>query len=160
MNTKSLFSVLGLAALVGGGAIVWAQSSPSTMSVDDYPIDLVAGEILYAENCAACHGANLEGQGDWRTPGADGRLPAPPHDETGHTWHHPDSLLFTYTKLGGVATLAEQGIDFNSGMPGFESLLTDAEIWNTLAFIKSKWPERMQTIQAERSANDAALKGN
>ncbi|MDO8276710.1 MAG: hypothetical protein Q7T63_01135 [Burkholderiaceae bacterium] len=29
----------------------------------------------------------------WRSPGADGRTPAPPHDETGHTWHHDAAPL-------------------------------------------------------------------
>ena len=56
--------------------------------------DLDRGQALYADSCAACHGANLEGQPDWRVPGADGILPAPPHDETGHTWHHDNQLLF------------------------------------------------------------------
>ena len=97
--------------------------------------------------------------GGWRSPGPDGRLPAPPHDETGHTWHHPDSLLFTYTKLGGKEALAEQGVDFNSGMPGFGDQLSDPEIWNIIAYIKSTWPDRMQTIQAERTAADISARG-
>lgn len=114
--------------------------------------DIVRGETLYAEYCAACHGADLEGQPDWRSPGPDGVLPAPPHDETGHTWHHPDSVLFDYTKLGGKAALARQGVDFESGMPGFGEQLSDAEIWDVIAYIKSTWPERQRAIQAERSA--------
>ena len=35
--------------------------------------DIQEGALLYADNCASCHGANLEGQPEWRTPGADGR---------------------------------------------------------------------------------------
>ena len=114
--------------------------------------DLAEGETLYATNCAVCHGANLEGQEGWRTPGEDGRLLAPPHDESGHTWHHGDKLLFDYTKLGGKALMAQQGVEFDSGMPGFGDQLTDAEIRNVLAYIKSTWPERVQAVQAERSA--------
>ncbi|UXX85400.1 c-type cytochrome [Roseovarius pelagicus] len=113
--------------------------------------DLVAGERLYQEYCASCHGADLEGQPDWRSAGADGILPAPPHDETGHTWHHSDSVLFDYTKRGGKEALASQGVDFASGMPGFGDQLTDAEIWNILGFIKSTWPDRQREIQAARS---------
>ena len=41
----------------------------------------------YQEYCASCHGVNLEGQANWRSRNQDGTLPAPPHDETGHTWH-------------------------------------------------------------------------
>lgn len=72
------------------------------------------GTPLYAENCASCHGVNLEGQPNWRSPNADGTPPAPPHDDTGHTWHHSDKLLFEYTKLGGEAAMAKRGLAFNS----------------------------------------------
>jgi mono/diheme cytochrome c family protein len=114
--------------------------------------DLVAGRSLYAETCAACHGADLEGQPDWRTPDEDGVLPAPPHDATGHTWHHDNALLFDYTKLGGKAALDARGIDdFNSGMPAFGEVLSDEDIWDILAYIKSTWPPREQAAQASRN---------
>ena len=114
--------------------------------------DIGAGQALYAEACAACHGADLEGQPDWRTPNADGILPAPPHDATGHTWHHDNALLFEYTKLGGKAALAARGIeDFPSGMPAFEDMLSDDEIWDVLAYIRSTWPPREQAAQASRN---------
>lgn len=118
------------------------------------PLDIAEGKVLYAENCASCHGAELEGQPDWRSPGPDGRLPAPPHDETGHTWHHPDSVLFDYTKLGGEALMARQGMEFDSGMPGFGDSLTDQQIRNVLGFIRSTWPERVREVQAERTKMD------
>ena len=114
--------------------------------------DIAAGEVLYAENCAACHGAALEGQPDWRSPGADGVLPAPPHDETGHTWHHDNVLLFEYTQLGGDKALEARGVTgFTSGMPAFGETLSDDEIWNILAFIRSTWPERVQQMQTARN---------
>jgi len=50
--------------------------------------NLVAASENYQELCASCHGVNLEGQPNWREYKADGSLPAPPHDEAGHTWHH------------------------------------------------------------------------
>ncbi len=123
-------------------------------------VDIAAGAALYAENCAACHGANLEGQEDWRSPGDDGRLPPPPHDETGHTWHHGDQLLFEYTKLGGRALMAAQGLEFDSGMPSFGDQLSDQEIWNILGYIKSTWPERIQEIQAVRTEGEMRQRGN
>jgi Cytochrome c, mono- and diheme variants len=43
------------------------------------------GKSVYVENCASCHGLALEGQANWRQSERDGYLPAPPHDETGHT---------------------------------------------------------------------------
>lgn len=114
--------------------------------------DVSAGQGLYAEHCAACHGENLEGAENWQQQNEDGTWPAPPHDDTGHTWHHDNVLLFETTKLGGQGALALRGItNFDSGMPAFGDSLTDQEIWNILAFIRSTWPERIQTIQAGRN---------
>jgi|TARA_B110000881_G_C18305234_1_gene379104 mono/diheme cytochrome c family protein len=114
--------------------------------------NLSAGQILYTNNCASCHGAKLEGQPNWQSLNSDGILPAPPHDATGHTWHHDNELLFEYTKLGGKGALAARGItDFNSGMPAFGGVISDEDIWDTLAFIKSTWPEREQDAQASRN---------
>ena len=114
--------------------------------------DLTNGQALYAEECASCHGASLGGQPDWRTPDEDGVLPAPPHDETGHTWHHDNQLLFEYTRLGGEEALAARGVTgFASGMPGFGDALTDDDIWDILAYIQSTWPDRVREIQAGRN---------
>ncbi len=135
-----------------------AQAKPAQQPVDS---DLVAGKVLYAENCAACHGANLEGQPDWRAAGEDGVLPAPPHDQTGHTWHHGDALLFDYTKRGGQAALETRGVSgFVSGMPGFESSLSDQQIWDILAFIKSTWPDRIREMQATRTTGEQMQGGS
>ena len=114
--------------------------------------DVENGRVLYVEHCAACHGADLDGQPNWRQQGADGTLPAPPHDETGHTWHHDNQLLFSYTLLGGQAALEERGVTgYRSAMPAFEDVITDDEIWDILAFIRSTWPSRVQQIQAGRN---------
>ncbi|CUK10317.1 putative bifunctional cbb3-type cytochrome c oxidase subunit II/cytochrome c [Ruegeria denitrificans] len=114
--------------------------------------DLANGQELYAVHCASCHGVDLEGQPNWQAPDDDGVLPAPPHDVTGHTWHHDNQLLFEYTKLGGADTLEARGIkDFNSGMPGFKGILTNEEIWDVLAYIRSTWPDDVQQMQASRN---------
>lgn len=156
--------IVGPAALllVGAGAWLALRDAPQDALNTTMPatVDIAQGEALYGQNCAACHGANLEGQRDWRMPDADGRLPAPPHDETGHTWHHPDRILFQYTKLGGREALAQQGVEFDSGMPAFDDVLTDREIWNILAYIQSTWPARARAAQAERTAADMANGGN
>lgn len=116
--------------------------------------DLETGRRLYDEVCASCHGANLEGQPNWREAGGDGVFPAPPHDESGHTWHHPDRVLFDYVKRGGAAVMTDLGADAPSGMPGFGDQLSDAEIAAVLSFIKSTWSERARQIQAERTRID------
>lgn len=112
------------------------------------------GARVYAQHCASCHGAKLEGQPNWRSRLPNGRLPAPPHDETGHSWHHPDRVLFAITKNGLVPPYAPQ--DYASDMPAFSGRLADDEIWAVLAFIKSRWtsPE-VREARAQMSASAA-----
>ena len=110
------------------------------------------GRVFYADHCAACHGVELEGAPDWQRSGPDGLFPAPPHDETGHTWHHGDGMLFDYVERGGQAVLDDLGVRFTSGMPGFGDILSAEEIDAILAFIRSTWPEEIQEIQAARTA--------
>ena len=114
----------------------------------DDPGQVALGAQIYVEACASCHGANLEGQDNWRVRQANGRLPAPPHDETGHTWHHPDQQLFQITKLG-IEALAPEG--YESDMPGFGETLSDDEIWAVLTYIKSTWPDHIRAQQALRT---------
>lgn len=114
--------------------------------------DLDRGRAVYAEHCAACHGAGLEGQLDWRSPGADGIYPAPPHDATGHTWHHSNAQLLDYTRLGGQGVIDRLGIrNFTSGMPAFGEVLGEDDIWNVLAYIRSTWPARERAFQSDRN---------
>lgn len=103
------------------------------------------GARLYAAHCAQCHGRDLEGAPDWRARRADGRLPAPPHDVSGHTWHHPDSVLFEITKHGMVPPYAPE--DYQSDMPAYEGILGDDEIRDVLDYIKSRWPRREREYQ-------------
>ena len=121
-----------------------------TEPIDASSPELVAlGQRVYAKACASCHGANLEGQANWRIRRADGRLPAPPHDETGHTWHHPDDQLFAVTKFGPAALAGLD--DYKSDMPAFEAVLTDHEILAALAYIKSTWPAEIRARQDDIS---------
>ncbi len=137
-----------------------SRSNGKATGQDTAATDKARGQVLYAEHCASCHGASLEGQPDWQTPGEDGVLPAPPHDRTGHTWHHGDAMLFDYTKLGGSEMLKRMGVTgVTSGMPGFADSLTDQEIRGILAFIKASWPERERELQRRRSLAEQS-KGN
>ncbi|XWN33052.1 MAG: cytochrome c [Devosia sp.] len=118
--------------------------------------DVVAvGEAVYAAQCASCHGANLEGEPNWRERGPDGRLPAPPHDETGHTWHHPDEMLFELTK-SGLPKQIGNGEPYYSNMPAYETMLSDEEIVAVLSYIKSRWPDDVQARHDELNARMAA----
>lgn len=111
---------------------------------------IVLGQKIYADNCASCHGANLEGQPNWRRRLENGRMPAPPHDESGHTWHHSDQDLFAITKLGVGGVVP----GYESDMLAFGEILSDEDIVAVLAFIKSTWPERQRDVQARITASD------
>lgn len=102
------------------------------------------GAALYAAHCAECHGSQLEGQPGWEDRKPDGTYPAPPHDETGHTWHHPDWQLLSIVKLGGQATARP---NFRSNMPAFGDKLSDDDIRAVLTFIKSRWPPEIRDRQ-------------
>ena len=135
-----------LCILLVGGVIYYlsllvnkAEESIALKHKDDAIVDL--GRVVYAENCASCHGVALEGQANWRQRDADGYLPAPPHDETGHTWHHPDSYLFLMTKYGIEEMI---GKSYPNNMPAYEDKLTDEEILAALSYIKSTWSGLIQ----------------
>jgi mono/diheme cytochrome c family protein len=137
-----------LAALLAGcdGA-----PPPGTIRLaTDDPAVLAKGEAIYRQQCAACHGAQLQGQPRWRERDASGRLPAPPHDASGHTWHHPDEVLFRITKYG-VAKAANLQ-DYDSAMPAYEGVLGDDDIVAVLSWIKAQWPAAIRAQQEEVNA--------
>jgi mono/diheme cytochrome c family protein len=127
-----------------------ACSSKTNSGADPRNADQVAsGKVLYERNCASCHGAALEGQPDWKSRDANGRMPAPPHDDSGHTWHHADDILFGITKIGVAPPYGPP--DYQSDMPAFGGTLTDQQIWDVLTYIKSRWSARALEAQTKIS---------
>ncbi|HFB52467.1 MAG TPA: c-type cytochrome, partial [Anaerolineae bacterium] len=88
-----------------------ADAIPPVPTLDAQRVSL--GSEIYAQNCAACHGVNGEGQPNWKTPLDDGSFPPPPHNNDGHTWHHPDG------QLTDIITNGEKDIFPQSKMPAF-----------------------------------------
>ena len=131
------------------GAISWALLTQARSRADpDDARQVARGKAAYELHCASCHGARLEGQANWQTKLHSGRMPAPPHDASGHTWHHPDAVLFGITKHGLVpGKYAPPG--YHSDMPAFGKVLADDEIWAVLAYIKSRWPPEIRRAQQE-----------
>jgi len=108
------------------------------------------GADLYAEHCARCHGANLQGQAGWRDRRPDGKLPAPPHDASGHTWHHSDRQLMAIVRDGLAAIVP----GYETDMPAYGSVLSDSQIRSILQYIKASWPEQERAYQKARSEDD------
>jgi mono/diheme cytochrome c family protein len=134
LNRFLLIIAMGGAAAGAWATYAWLAGRQPNL---DDGARIAAGGPVYARHCASCHGANLEGQPNWKVPLPSGRLPAPPHDDSGHTWHHASDVLFALTKMGLAPPYAPAG--YQSDMPAFGTVLTDDEIWNVLAYIRSRW---------------------
>lgn len=109
--------------------------------------EVVLGRRVYVEQCAACHGQNAGGQPDWKQPDSNGNMPAPPHDDSGHTWHHADGLLYEIIRDGFRDPLKSP--DSPLTMPAFGDKLSDAEIRAVIAYFKSLWSEESRLFQWE-----------
>ena len=83
-----------------------------------------AGEALYAQHCASCHGA--EGKGDG--PAAEGLNP-PPGDLT-------DAFHARYYSDAARLKILHEGIEGTS-MAGFGEVLTDAQLLDLYAHVRS-----------------------
>ena len=133
-----------LFVLVGVGQPLRLGLSAEATAPDPNDSTLVArGRTVYAEHCASCHGANLEGQPDWRHRLPNGRMPAPPHDSTGHTWHHSNKQLFEMTKNGTAGMMP----GYETDMPAYKDIISDADIWAGISFIENTWPADIRARQ-------------
>ena len=121
---------LGLTACSGGAAptpIPQVEKPAASMDIN------ATGAELYVAQCQSCHG-DREGAG--ATAGA------PLHDETGHTWHHPDAQL--------KAWIIDGKLGFGQ-MPAFQDKLSESEVDAILGFIKTWWTEAQRRGQADMS---------
>lgn len=147
MQNKTVFFSFRLAPVIAAVLLTGCEQKESATQISSAS----SGKTLYMQHCASCHGANLEGQPNWRIRMANGRLPAPPHDETGHTWHHPDKVLFGIVKFGVVPPYAPD--NYQSDMPAFRDKLSDEQINAILNYIKGTWPKEIQDQQREITEN-------
>ena len=111
---------------------------------------IAEGKEIYVQHCQSCHGDKLQGQPNFRQRLPNGKMPAPAHDATGHTWHHADWQLLEMTKTGRQPFRPS---NYKTDMPAYKDKLSDAEIMMVLVFIKSTWPENIQRRQAEITKN-------
>ena len=175
---KNIAPILGFIALcmmaVGGGNVLRQKLFPDEYSVRNEFFESVGkfikgalrdnsfltldlenlqmveyGRRVYIAQCASCHGAKLQGEANWKIRNLDGTFPAPPHDATGHTWHHSDQFLFNYIKKEGQR-LTSGGS--KSCMPAFGNVLNNNDIWAVLVYIKSQWPPEILERQAKKNS--------
>ena len=142
--------LLGGLALVGCGAVVTPTPLPITLiapgqlptSTFNDPV-LRLGQEQYNLVCGHCHGYNGEGQlaSTIQNTRELGMNLVPPHDSSGHTWEHPDQLLFRVIKEGIQNPLDQ------FAMPAFGGM-TDEQINATIEYMKLWWTPQQRARQA------------
>ena len=141
--SRLIDGIMTVVLLIAGSTSALIASDEPTKPDPNDPALIARGQVVYSERCAPCHGANLGGQPNWRKRLPNGRLPAPPHDVTGHTWHHSDRQLFDMVKNGTAAMMP----GYETDMPAYKDALSDADIWAVLSFIESTWPPNIRERQ-------------
>lgn len=142
MNRRLIIAV-SAALVLAAFAAAWAWRDRDAIDPDN-PQQVARGAALYRAQCAQCHGEQLQGEPNWQVRKPSGELPAPPHDASGHTWHHSDEQLFVMTKYG-MTRFAPP--DYKSAMPAFVGKLSDGDIRAVIAFLKASWPEDIRHRQ-------------
>jgi mono/diheme cytochrome c family protein len=109
-----------------------ASDEPTKPDPND-PALTSRGKVVYAEHCASCHGANLEGQPNWRNGSPTDACP--PHRTT-----RPGTLGTTRT--GNCSRWVKNGTaammpGYETDMPAYKEILSDADIWAVLSYIES-----------------------
>ncbi len=117
-----------------GGFETWAAHSalravikreaPKDCPVPGDEANLAAGAKIYSQNCSGCHGAPGSPKPDF----AKGFSPSPPLFASG------DSV--TDDPVGSIYWKVNHGIRF-TGMPAFNSMLKDNELWQVSLFLKN-----------------------
>lgn len=151
---RTLYLFICTALLLVTGCRASSATVPAPTAAADGPPafdpqQVARGAEICTLHCAECHGANLEGEADWKIQNPDGSFRAPPHDANGHTWHHSDAQLIDAVRLGGARLSPDVG--GTSPMPAYGDTLTDEEITAVLDYIKSTWPEDIRLYQWERT---------
>ncbi len=144
---RCAFAVMTMAAAFGSTRIFdsAAQTSGSEEAAQPslaVPVEeksdlskaLARGAKVYATSCRPCHG-------DRHGKGSIGR--AHPHNEMGHTWHHPNAQLKEWILHGKPGP----GL---SVMPGF-GYLTKDDVEAILVLIKSWWTDEQRESQTDIS---------
>lgn len=63
------------------------------------PPQTAVGRRVYQTQCASCHGVRAEGAPNWQQPNQQGEMPAPPHNQEGHTWRQARTLDHLLSRL-------------------------------------------------------------
>ncbi len=100
----------------------------STGSLEDHYEE---GMRVYYQNCLACHGDGLDGQGHYAATFSPTPLS---FEDVGTIAQLTESFVFWRIAKGGPG-LPNEGAPWNSAMPAWEDFLTADEIWSVIIFL-------------------------
>ncbi|MHB8494740.1 MAG: c-type cytochrome [Casimicrobiaceae bacterium] len=144
MRSVALVVIACLGAVAARNAMAAERPSPPVSA------QVEAGRAIYRHSCASCHGDRGQGARGWQKPDAQGELPAPPHDRTGHTWKHSDAMLYRLVQDGWRDPFNKTR---RLTMPAFKGQLTRDETVAVIAYLKTLWTRRERAFQREESAH-------
>ena len=101
------------------------------------------GKVLYVEYCLQCHGRRGEGWG-WGRKIPPPPVPIPDLSDMELMMQLSDQYLFDIIKGGGEA------VGKTRLMPPAERVMSDAEIWDVIAYLRSLTKESQGPKEEER----------
>lgn len=161
VSARARLVVLGIALVASGIAIaLYAASAVGAMDaigaiVPRLPFTslspLARGQQIYQASCVGCHGGPTGGTAADYPPG---------HNANGHTWQHPGCVLAEVVQMGQSAAIAPvpraTPPPAALAMPAFRDRLSDEEIADVLAFIKTMWRADQRASQERLTQEQCA----
>jgi mono/diheme cytochrome c family protein len=148
MYSRRMIYVAALAAFLVHGAA--GASEPPAID----PAVVERGKAVYEKYCALCHGAAAEGAPNWQVRDKLGEVPAPPHNQEGHSWRHADMMLY-HTVHDGARNPFNPSQRFT--MPGFQFVLTPGEIGSVLTYLRTLWTPEQREFQRQETTTYKAV---
>jgi mono/diheme cytochrome c family protein len=133
MRTIS-FALAGALVLAGCTALKKMGTVMAENPTADDPATLTRGALVYRTRCVSCHGD--EGRGDGPASAALDPKPA--------------DLGEIAERKGAGAIAANIRYGKNAGMPAFEGILTDTELWDVANYVDAFAPRETLQNLSER----------
>ena len=161
--------LIGCGLATGSGAVnvlvdLYEQKPVDEVSVVQYALahiadassaeDVRAGRVIYKTYCSQCHGRNLQGQALWQVLDEYAGRRAPAHDDSGHTWQHPDEDIYQKIRSGHLPKANPSAVSY---MPAFENILGEGQILQVMAYIKARWSLGIRVAQSTLNPDFAGM---
>jgi mono/diheme cytochrome c family protein len=128
-----------------GTTMVLAEVTNPLRAPDRIEDAFATGRTIYMQNCMACHGDDLGGNGYF----AHGFNPAPiDFTNAGTLPQLTESFVFWRIAKGGPG-LPREGAPWNSAMPAWEDILTEDEIWAVIVYLYRQTNAQPRSWHAE-----------